>query len=99
MMPFLFAVTKLDGLPVCGRPAGDRRPAGSQEGQPPGPVDVRQSTPRYRNEHRAADVIVIAAVGQAEREAMLERQREGIAQAKRDGRYKGLCADRPAAGC
>ncbi len=32
---------------------------------------------------------VIAAVGQAEREAMLERQREGIAKAKRDGRYKG----------
>jgi DNA invertase Pin-like site-specific DNA recombinase len=32
---------------------------------------------------------VIGAVGQAEREAMLERQREGIAKAKRDGRYKG----------
>ncbi len=32
---------------------------------------------------------VIAAVGQAEREAMLERQREGIAKAKREGRYKG----------
>jgi DNA invertase Pin-like site-specific DNA recombinase len=32
---------------------------------------------------------VIAAVGQAERESMLERQREGIAKAKRDGRYKG----------
>src|SRR5580692_11684199 len=32
---------------------------------------------------------VIAAVGQAEREAMLERQREGIAKAKRAGRYKG----------
>jgi len=29
------------------------------------------------------------AVGQAEREAMLERQREGIAKAKREGRYKG----------
>jgi DNA invertase Pin-like site-specific DNA recombinase len=26
---------------------------------------------------------------QAEREAMLERQREGIAKAKRDGKYKG----------
>ena len=34
-------------------------------------------------------VSVIAAVGQAEREAMLERQREGIAKAKREGRYKG----------
>jgi DNA invertase Pin-like site-specific DNA recombinase len=32
---------------------------------------------------------VIAAVGQAEREAMLERQREGIVKAKRGGRYKG----------
>jgi DNA invertase Pin-like site-specific DNA recombinase len=32
---------------------------------------------------------VIGAVGQAEREAMLERQREGIAKAKRDGRYRG----------
>jgi DNA invertase Pin-like site-specific DNA recombinase len=32
---------------------------------------------------------VIGAVGQFEREMMLERQREGIAQARRDGRYKG----------
>jgi len=32
---------------------------------------------------------VIGAVGQFEREMMLERQREGIAEAKRDGRYKG----------
>jgi DNA invertase Pin-like site-specific DNA recombinase len=32
---------------------------------------------------------VIGAVGQFEREMMLERQREGIAQAKRAGRYKG----------
>jgi DNA invertase Pin-like site-specific DNA recombinase len=32
---------------------------------------------------------VIGAVGQAEREAMLERQREGIAKAKSEGRYKG----------
>jgi DNA invertase Pin-like site-specific DNA recombinase len=32
---------------------------------------------------------VIAAVGQAERETMLERQREGIAKAKREGRYTG----------
>jgi DNA invertase Pin-like site-specific DNA recombinase len=30
---------------------------------------------------------VIGAVGQFEREMMLERQREGIAKAKRDGRY------------
>ena len=32
---------------------------------------------------------VIGAVGQAEREAMLERQRDGIAKAKREGRYQG----------
>ena len=32
---------------------------------------------------------VIGAVGQAEREAMLERQRDGIARAKGEGRYKG----------
>jgi DNA invertase Pin-like site-specific DNA recombinase len=32
---------------------------------------------------------VIGAVGQAERETMLERQREGIAKAQREGRYKG----------
>jgi DNA invertase Pin-like site-specific DNA recombinase len=32
---------------------------------------------------------VIGAVGQAEREAMLERQRERIAKAKREDRYKG----------
>jgi DNA invertase Pin-like site-specific DNA recombinase len=32
---------------------------------------------------------VIGAVGQFEREMMLERQREGIAKAQREGRYKG----------
>jgi DNA invertase Pin-like site-specific DNA recombinase len=32
---------------------------------------------------------VIGAVGQFEREMMLERQRDGIAKAQRDGRYKG----------
>jgi len=34
---------------------------------------------------------MIGAVGQAEREAMLERQRESIPKAKREGRYKGVC--------
>ena len=34
---------------------------------------------------------VIGAVGQAEREAMLERQREGIAKAKAEGRYRAVC--------
>ena len=32
---------------------------------------------------------VIGAVGQAERESMLERQRDGITKAKLAGRYKG----------
>ena len=32
---------------------------------------------------------VIGAVGRFEREMMLERQREGIAKAKQEGRYKG----------
>lgn len=39
---------------------------------------------------------VFAAVAQLERESMLERQREGIAIAKRDGKYTGrkpICVD------
>jgi DNA invertase Pin-like site-specific DNA recombinase len=32
---------------------------------------------------------IIGAIGQFEREMMLERQREGIAKAKADGKYKG----------
>ena len=38
-----------------------------------------------------ASGVVMLGVGcrEAEREAMLERQREGIAKAKREGRYKG----------
>jgi DNA invertase Pin-like site-specific DNA recombinase len=32
---------------------------------------------------------VFGAIGQFEREIMLERQREGIAKAKSEGRYKG----------
>lgn len=32
---------------------------------------------------------VLGSVSQFEREMMLERQREGIARAKRDGKYKG----------
>jgi DNA invertase Pin-like site-specific DNA recombinase len=46
------------------------------------PLDTATSTGRLM-------LAVIGAVGQAEREAMLERQREGIAKAKREGRYKG----------
>jgi DNA invertase Pin-like site-specific DNA recombinase len=46
------------------------------------PLDTSTSTGRLM-------LAVIGAVGQAEREAMLERQREGIAKAQREGRYKG----------
>jgi DNA invertase Pin-like site-specific DNA recombinase len=50
--------------------------AGSQ------PLDTSTATGRLM-------LAVIGAVAQAEHEAMLERQREGIAKAKREGRYKG----------
>jgi DNA invertase Pin-like site-specific DNA recombinase len=46
------------------------------------PLDTGTATGRLM-------VSVIAAVGQAEWEAMLERQRDGIAKAKREGRYRG----------
>jgi DNA invertase Pin-like site-specific DNA recombinase len=46
------------------------------------PMDTTTATGRLM-------LAVIGAVGQAEREAMLERQREGIARAKAQGRYKG----------
>jgi DNA invertase Pin-like site-specific DNA recombinase len=46
------------------------------------PLDTSTATGRLM-------LAVIGAVGQAEREAMLERQREGIAKAKQEGRYKG----------
>jgi DNA invertase Pin-like site-specific DNA recombinase len=46
------------------------------------PLDTSTATGRLM-------LAVIGAVGQAEREAMLERQREGIAKAKQQGRYKG----------
>ena len=46
------------------------------------PLDTGTATGRLM-------LAVIGAVGQAEREAMLERQREGIAKAKPEGRYKG----------
>ena len=34
-------------------------------------------------------VNVLGAIGQFEREIMLERQREGVQRAKREGKYKG----------
>ena len=46
------------------------------------PLDTATSTGRLM-------LAVIGAVGQAEREAMLERQRDGIAKAKAQGLYKG----------
>jgi DNA invertase Pin-like site-specific DNA recombinase len=46
------------------------------------PLDTGTATGRLM-------LAVIGAVGQAERETMLERQREGIAKAQREGKYKG----------
>jgi DNA invertase Pin-like site-specific DNA recombinase len=46
------------------------------------PVDTRDATGRLM-------LNMFAAMAQFEREMMLERQREGIAKAKADGKYKG----------
>jgi DNA invertase Pin-like site-specific DNA recombinase len=46
------------------------------------PLDTGTATGRLM-------LAVIGAIGQAERETMLERQREGIAKAQREGKYKG----------
>jgi DNA invertase Pin-like site-specific DNA recombinase len=46
------------------------------------PLDTGTATGRLM-------LAVIGAVGQAERETMLERQREGIAKAQQQGKYKG----------
>jgi DNA invertase Pin-like site-specific DNA recombinase len=46
------------------------------------PLDTSTATGRLM-------LSVIAAVGQAERESMLERQCDGIARAKKEGRYRG----------
>jgi DNA invertase Pin-like site-specific DNA recombinase len=45
-------------------------------------VDTRSATGRLM-------LNMFAAMAQFEREIMLERQREGIAKAKADGKYKG----------
>lgn len=47
-----------------------------------GPLDTRNPTSRLT-------LTVLGAVAMWEREMMLERQREGIAKAKADGKYKG----------
>ena len=70
------------------RPAGDRGPARSQEGLAQGAGDVRCPAARHGHGDGQVMLAVIGAVGQAEREAMLERQREGIAKAKAEGRYR-----------
>ena len=48
------------------------------------PLDTGTATGRLM-------LAVIGAVGQAEREAMLERQREGIAKAKRRAAIRAVC--------
>ena len=52
-----------------------------------GPVDTRGATGRLI-------LNMFAAMAQFEREMMLERQREGIAKAKAQGKYKGRKTDR-----
>lgn len=69
----LSIVARLEAKKVCLRVLSM---SGSQ------PLDTGTATGRLM-------LAVIGAVGQAEREAMLERQREGIAKAQREGRYKG----------
>jgi hypothetical protein len=50
---------------------------------------INPSTPPRAPAGSRLMLSVIAAVGQAEREVMLERQREGIAKANHEGRYRG----------
>src|SRR6202163_4072462 len=85
-----FTVTKLDRL---ARSVGDLLAIGARlEGKGVSlrvlsmsgtqPLDTGTATGRLM-------LAVIGAVGQAEREAMLERQREGISKAQREGKYRG----------
>ena len=87
-----FTVTKLDRL---ARSVGDLLAIVSPGSKPRGGVSLRvlamsgtQSLDTSTATGRLM-LTVIGAVGQAEREAMLERHREGISRAKREGRYKG----------
>ena len=86
-----FTVTKLDRL---ARSVGDllaivsgskRRRSASAFCRCPAAI------PRHQHRNRQVDAGVIGAVGQAEREAMLERQREGIAKAKRRAAIRAVC--------
>ena len=85
-----FTVTKLDGsrgqLATCWRSSPGLKPRRSRlrvlSMSGAKPLDTGTAIGRLM-------LAVIGAVGQAEREAMLERQREGIVKAKREGRYKG----------
>ena len=43
-----------------------------------------------RQRHRKLILNVMSSVSQFEREMMLERQREGIAKAKAEGKYKAV---------
>ena len=85
-----FTVTKLDRL---ARSVSDLleivAPARTLEGLAPGAFHVRHHPFDTGTATGRLMLAVIGAVGQAEREAMLERQREGIGKAKAQGRYKG----------
>ena len=85
-----FVVTKLDRL---ARSVGDlleivARPEGKKVSLRVQSISGNQALDTSTSVGRLM-LSVIGAVGQAEREAMLERQREGIAKAKAQGRYKG----------
>ena len=84
-------VTKLDRRLGRRRPAGDRGTAQSQGGLAQGAGDVWRPAGGTGTAIGRLMLAAIGAVGQAEREAMLERQREGIAKVKREGRYEGAC--------
>jgi hypothetical protein len=85
-----FVCAKLDRLArSVGDLLGDRRPTQRQEGLAQGADNVWRGAARHRHGDRQADVGRHRRRREAEREAMLERQRDGIAKAKREGRYKG----------
>ena len=78
-------VTRLDRLAQHGRPAGDRR-AAAREG-----CRAQVLDPAMDTSTAAGELIfhMFGAVASFERKLMLERQREGIAKARVEGRYTG----------
>ena len=84
----------IDDLSVMTSALGSKRRYSDGSCRCPGAQSLDTSTATGR-----LMLSVIGAVGQAEREAMLERQREGIAKAKRQSRYEGRVPTGAATGC